>query len=86
MYTAFVNWWRRPLRTRDRVGAVFIGMIGGFWVAVLGRGLFGPMPVSFTVLGYWALGGIIIGASCGIAFPRLTTVILYPFATTGISS
>lgn len=63
-----------------------IGAVGGFWVSVLGRLLFGPMPVSFTVLVYWAIGGIIAGTILGAIFPRVVSVILYPFSLLGIGS
>jgi len=71
---------------RDRVGAVLIGMIGGFWLGLLGRVFFGPMPVSFTALTFWAVGGVIVGAVLGVIFPRVVSVVLYPFAFLGIGS
>jgi hypothetical protein len=86
MLTSFNQWWHRPLRTRDKVGAVFIGAIGGFWVSLLGRLFLGPMPVSFTELGYWVLGGIVAGTILGILFPRVVSVVLFPFTFLGISS
>lgn len=84
--TSFNQWWRRPLRTRDKVGAVFIGAIGGFWVGLLGRLFLGPMPVSFTELGNWAAGGIVAGIMLGVLFPRVVSVVLYPLAFLGIGS
>ncbi len=86
MLISFNQWWRRPLRTRDKIGAVFIGAIGGFWVSLLGRLFIGPMPVSFAALAYWAVGGIIMGIILGILFPRVVSVVLYPFAFLGIGS
>ena len=74
------------MRVRDRVGAVVIGMIGGFWLGLLVRVFFGPMPVSFTALAFWAVGGVIVGAILGVIFPRVVSVILYPFAFLGIGS
>ena len=85
MITSFHQWWRRPLRTRDKIGAVFIGAIGGFWVGLLGRLFLGSMPVSITTLIYWGVGGIIVGIILGIIFPRAISIILYPFAFLGIS-
>ena len=84
MITSFNQWWQRPLRTRDKIGAVFIGAIGGFWISLLGRLMLGQMPVSFSVLLYWAIGGIIIGIILGALFPRTVSVLLYPFALLGI--
>jgi len=68
------------------VGAVLIGAIGGFWVSLLGRLFFGPMPVSLTALAYWAIGGVIVGVILGIIFPRVVSVVLYPFSFLGIGS
>lgn len=86
MLTSFNQWWRRPLRTRDKIGAVLIGAIGGFWVSFLGRLFVASMPVSLTELGYWAVGGIIAGIILGLLFPRVVSVVLYPFALLGIGS
>jgi hypothetical protein len=72
------------LRTRDRVGAVVIGLIGGFWVGLPGRLILGPIPASFPVLAFWAVGGIVVGAVFGDVVPRVVTVVLYPFAFFGI--
>jgi len=44
------------------------------------------MPVSFTELGYWAVGGIVVGIILGLLFPRVVSVVLYPFAFLGIGS
>lgn len=71
------------MRTRDRVGAFFIGGFGGLWVGLLGRLMFGPMPVAFSVVGYWALGGAIVCALLGVVHPRVVTVLLYPFSMLG---
>ena len=83
MLTSFNQWWRRPLRTRDKVGAVLIGVVGGFVVGLLGRLSLGSMPVSFAELAYWAVGGMIGGMVFGILFPRVVTVVLYPVVFIG---
>lgn len=86
MLTSFNQWWRRPLRRRDRIGAVAIGAIGGFWVGLLGRLMLGPMPVSLATLGYWAIGSIVVGIILGVIFPRAVSVVLYPFSFLGVGS
>jgi hypothetical protein len=86
MLASFNQWWSRPQRTRDRVGAVVIGLLGGFWVALLGRIWFGSMPVSFTALGYWIAGGMVVGALLGMIFPKFVSIVMYPFALLGIGS
>lgn len=83
MLTSFQQWWRRPLRTRDRVAAVFIGIFGGFWIGFLGRLMLVPMPVDFVDLGLWAIGGMIAGAVLGVIFPRAVSVALFPFSIFG---
>ena len=44
--------------------------------------------VDILVLGYWVVGGAIVGAVLGLLFPRVITIILYPVAAiaTGISN
>lgn len=74
------------MRTADRVWAVLIGIIGGFWIALLLRLGLGPMPVSFQVLSYWAVGGVFAGGVVGWVFPRIVTIALYPFTFLGGSS
>jgi hypothetical protein len=44
------------------------------------------MPVSLATLGYWIVGGVIAGLILGVTFPRVTLVVLYPFAFIGIGS
>ena len=83
MSLGFVDWWHRPMRTRDRVGAFFIGGFGGLWVGLIGRLVFGPTPVSLSVLAYWVVGGAFACALLGILFPRVVTMVLYPFAMFG---
>lgn len=85
MSLGFMEWWHRPMRARDRVSAFFIGGFGGFWMGLIGRLVFGPMPVALTVLGYWALGSAIACALLGVLFPRVVTVVLYPFTMLGFS-
>ena len=76
----------RPITPADRVWAVIIGAIGGFWLGLITRLAFGPMPVSFEVLGYWMLGGVIVGTLLGGFFPRIVSIALYPFTFLGFFS
>lgn len=80
---AVKQWWRRPLRRRDKVAAVVIGAFVGFWFGLLGRLMLGPMPVSVTTLLWWAAGGIVTGVILGVRFPRAVTILLGPFAMLG---
>ena len=67
-----------------RISALVIGVLGGFWLFLLLRGFFGVMPVSFSVLGYWALSGAVICGLLGYKFPRVVTIVLFPFSVCGI--
>jgi hypothetical protein len=80
------EWINRPMRPADRLWAIIIGLIGGFWLGLIVRLSFGPMPVSFQVLGYWIIGGMIVGGVLGYLFPRVVSIILYPFTLLGIGS
>jgi hypothetical protein len=79
MSASFLQWWHRPVRTLDRVAAFFLGAFGGFWIGLLGRLFFGPMPMGIVALGYWGAAGAVLAAVLGIAFPRAVMVVLYPF-------
>jgi len=80
----FVLWWRAPARRRDRIVAAWIGALGCFWIAVLGRMLFGPLPVSLEVIAWWGLGSAAAGATLGCTFPKATTCICFPFSLFGV--
>jgi hypothetical protein len=82
----FVEWWRAPVKWKDRILGAAVGGIACFWIGVLGRILLGPMPVSLDVLAWWAVGSLAIGIVLGILFPKATTCALYPFTTFGIGS
>ncbi len=78
-----VEWWRAPITRKDRILGAVVGGFGGFWIGVLGRLLLGPMPVSFSTIGWWALYSIIVGALLGIAFPKVILFVCYPFSIFG---
>ena len=80
MIAKFKAWWNKPLKPKDRLTAILIGAMGFFWVGIIGLFVFGPTPVSFSTLGYWAVGSIIIGVILGALFPKLVTIILFPFS------
>ena len=84
MVKKFKEWWDRPLQSKDRVAAVFIGALGAFWVGTLGRLILGPMPVAMNTLVYWAIASIIVGVILGLLFPKPVTVVLFPFSMFGI--
>lgn len=77
---SFSEWWNRPIRPSDRIWAALIGGFGGFWMGLLGRVFLGSMPVSLTVLAYWAIGAAVAGVVLGVLFPKATTIVLFPFS------
>lgn len=84
MFARLREWWRRPATARDRIRGAFIGTMGFFWLGVAARILLGPMPVSFTTLGWWAASTAMTGLILGVLFPKTITAALFPFAILGI--
>jgi len=82
----FREWWRAPITSRERSSGVLIGGLGGFWIGALGRIALGTTPVS---LGEVAVLGLAVATCCAVAgftFPKLVTIILFPFSTFGGSN
>jgi hypothetical protein len=82
----FGAWWRAPASRGDRALGATIGGLGCLWIGVLGRLFFDPMPVSLSIIGWWALGSVAAGVALGIFFPKVTTCVCYPFSTFGVGS
>lgn len=85
MLQRFLTWYRTPATRKDRVIAAIIGAMGGFWIGALGRIIFGAMPVSFSVVGWWALASAVTGVVLGLLFPKTITCVCYPFSTFGVT-
>jgi len=83
MKQKFKEWWNRPIKPLDRFFAALVGAFAGFWLLPIGRLFLVSAPVSFSALAYWAVTGTLLGIISGIAFPRLTGVLLYPFMFIG---
>jgi len=83
MKARFLNWWRAPITSRDRVTGAVVGAFAGFWLGALGRIVVGASPVSGSVVLAWGVAGAALVAVLGIAFPKLVSVALFPFATFG---
>jgi hypothetical protein len=82
----FHDWWRAPATRKDRIRGAFIGAVGCFWIGTLGRIMIGPLPVSGSTVGWWALGSIVSGILLGILFPKVVSCVCFPFLTFGPSS
>ena len=79
----FADWWHAPITRKDRLLGAFIGGLGCFWIGVLGRLILGPMPVSLSTIGWWAICSVVVGVMLGIFFPKVTTCVCFPFSTFG---
>lgn len=82
----FKEWWNRPLKPKDRVHAVLIAIAGGFWIGLISAFVIGPSPLPLSILGYWVFGGIIISILFALLFPKVITVIIFPFSLISIGS
>jgi hypothetical protein len=79
----FRLWWHAPATTKDRVLGATIGGIGCFWIGALGRIIVGPLPVSVSIVGWWAAGGVAVGVVLGVLFPKVVACVCFPFSTFG---
>lgn len=82
-YQSYARWRLAPVKRRDRTIGAFIGGMGCFWIGILGRLALGPLPVSPPTLGWWALGSILLGVMLGIRFPKIVSVVCFPFSSFG---
>jgi len=80
----FQAWWQKPVTKSYRVSSGLLGLWAGIWIGGLGR-VFYQTPVSFNVIGYFALFGAIAGAIIGSSFPKGSRFISLPFAFMGVS-
>ncbi|ARN22259.1 hypothetical protein [Piscinibacter gummiphilus] len=81
---AFSGWWRAPSSRRDRTLGAFVGALGGFWIGVLLSVSLMPSPVSFSTVGLAGLASAVSGLLLGIAFPKVTTLVCFPFSVFGM--
>jgi hypothetical protein len=81
----FLTWWQAPITARDRSTGVMVGAFAGLWIGALGRMIVAQDAVGIGELGLFALGGAIVFAAIGWRFPKAVTVLLFPFAVSGIS-
>jgi hypothetical protein len=82
-YQNYVRWRRAPVTRRDRIIGAAIGGMGCFWIGIFGRLALGPLPISLSTLGGWALGSIVLGVALGISFPKSVSVLCFPFSGFG---
>jgi len=47
--------------------------------------MFGPDAPFIGPVAWWAIGGLVVGALLGVAFPKATTCVCFPFSFFGVS-
>lgn len=62
-----------------------VGGFGGFWLGLLGRIVFGPLPVDLLVALAWGVGMAVLVAAIGFRYPKPIVCFLFPFSILGIS-
>jgi hypothetical protein len=82
----FREWWRRPPTRTDRILGAVIGGLGSFWIGLFGRITIGPSPISISALCVWALISALTGIIFGIRFPKVVSIICFPFSMIGIGN
>ena len=80
----FKEWWKRTPTKADRFLAAIIGAIGMFWVALISAAVL-PISGPFTLIQilYWFLGFVSSGVIIGVIFPKIVTIVLFPFSLLG---
>ena len=82
----FQAWWQRPIRTKDRVSAALVGLLGGFWIGLLGRAFAATDPVATSTVLLW---GAAVGVACAVLatiYPKHATIVLFPFSVFGVGN
>ncbi len=80
MVNDFKTWWSKPTKAADRIKAMTIGCLAGFWIGLIAPFIVISEGVPFSVIGYSILGSIITMGILGLIFPKIITTIFYPFA------
>ena len=76
----FKSWWRAPATAKDRMLGAVVGAIAGFWLGLLSSSALAPPylhPVAFVCL------VIAVCVLAGVLFPKVATVVLFPFGVIG---
>ncbi len=79
----FRQWWRAPPTPKDRRRGALVGAFGCFWIGLLSLLIFAPFQITLVIAITWALASAMVGIGLGLAFPKVTTCICFPFSTFG---
>ncbi len=84
----FIQWWQRPITTKDRLTGAMVGAFGCFWIGGLGRLILVDVPVPVDVIFWsvlwWAFGCAFAGLVFGLIFPKIITCVCFPFSMINI--
>jgi uncharacterized membrane protein len=80
MVNDFKTWWSKPTKAADRIKAMIIGCLAGFWIGLITPFVVISEVVPFSVIGYSILSSIIVMGILGLIFPKIIITIFYPFA------
>lgn len=81
--TRFQAWWRAPVVLKDRILGSIVAAMGMFWIGVLGGVMACDLPASFSSVAWIGLASSAVGLALGMRFPKIATLVLFPFAITG---
>ena len=76
----FKSWWRAPATAKDRLLGAVVGAFAGFWLGLLSLAalaLSSLQPVQFICI------VVAVCALAGVLFPKVITVVLFPFGVIG---
>ena len=80
----FKIWWAKPTKAADRIKAMMIGWMAGFWIGLITPFVIIEGAVPITTTGYSILAGILILGVLGLIIPKWIIAIFFPLAYIGI--
>ena len=82
----FSDWWYQPITRKDRWVGAIIGALGSFWLCVIGYAIASYIPKSLFEFTIFLLVPVLVVCMFGYLYPKIVTIIFYPFSIFGIGS
>jgi len=76
----FKSWWRAPATSKDRVLGALVGGFAGFWLGLLSAAALAPPSLPLFQFVCLVVAVFVLA---GALFPKVATVVLFPFGVTG---